>query len=128
WGGSFVLIKIAAAEIPALTLVFLRVGLAALALNAVALATGRRYPAGSTLGGYAVMGFLNSVLPFVLIVHATMRIGAGSASILNATTPIFTLIVAHLATRDEKMTGAKLAGVLLGAGGVAAMTDPAAVL
>ena len=106
----------------------LRVGLAAIVLNLIIIAGPRRYPRGAgMLGRYIVMALSNNVLPFVLIVFATARIGAGSASILNATTPIFALIVAHFATVDEKITPGKLVGILLGFGGVAAMTDPGSV-
>ncbi len=129
WSASFIFIKVGVREIPILTLVLLRVGLAALVLNAVIMLGSRRYPTEpTTLGRYAVMGTLNNVLPFILIVFATARIGAGSASILNATTPIFTLVIAHLATRDEKMNAAKVVGILLGVAGVVAMTDADAVI
>ncbi len=129
WSVSFIFIKVGAQEIPILTLVLLRVGLAALLLNVVVIAGRRAYPTRiAVLASYLVMGLLNNVFPFVLIVFATARLGAGSASILNATTPIFTLIVAHLATRDEKITPAKLAGILLGLAGVAAMTDVDAMI
>jgi drug/metabolite transporter (DMT)-like permease len=127
WSVSFVFIKVAAGEIPVLTLVAVRVGLAALALHCVIVATGRRYPArASVYGRFAAMGFMNNVLPFALIVYATTQIGAGAASILNATAPIFTLLVAHIVTADEKITPAKILGILLGFGGVAAMAGPQA--
>jgi drug/metabolite transporter (DMT)-like permease len=103
WGASFIFIKIAAVDIPIFTLVLLRVALAALALHAVIFVTGRTYPTGLAIyGRYALMGLLNNAIPFILIVYATPRIGAGAASILNAMTPIFTLIVAHVLTADEK--------------------------
>ena len=128
WSVSFVFIKVAVAEIPVLTLVLVRVGLAASVLHAVVLVTGRRYPREpAVLARYALMGLVNNILPFALIVYATARIGAGAASILNATAPIFALIVAHVATADEKITPAKLGGVLLGVGGVAAMVGPQAL-
>lgn len=128
WSLSFVLIKVAAAEIPIFTLVLARVGLAALVLHAVALATRMRYPSNpGLLARYGAMGLVNNVLPFALIVYATSRLGAGSASILNATAPIFALVIAHVSTEDEKITPAKLWGIVLGLGGVAAMAGPQAV-
>lgn len=128
WSASFIFIKMAGAEIPIFTLVLVRVGLAALVLHAFVLASGRRYPSEpAVLMSYAVMGVLNNVLPFALIVYATANIGAGAASILNATSPIFALLVAHVATADEKVTPAKLAGILLGIGGVSAMVGPEAL-
>ncbi len=128
WSVSFIFIKVAAADIPILTLVLIRVGLAAAVLHVVVMATGRRYPRERrALGRYALMGFFNNLLPGVLIVYATARIGAGAASILNATVPIFTLLIAHVATANEKITAAKLSGILLGFAGVAAMIGPQAL-
>jgi drug/metabolite transporter (DMT)-like permease len=127
WSASFIFTKVAGEEIPVFTLVLARVGLAALALHAFVLLSGRRYPTQpSVLLRYAVMGLINNALPFALIVYAIGSIGAGAASILNATSPIFALLVAHVATADEKVTPGKLVGILLGIGGVAAMVGPQA--
>ena len=128
WSLSFIFIKVAAAEIPAVTLALARVALAALVLLMVALAGGMRFPAEPAFFvRYAIMGITNNAVPFALIVYATSRLGAGPASILNATAPIFALVVAHFTTADEKITPAKLGGILLGVAGVAAMTGPHAV-
>jgi drug/metabolite transporter (DMT)-like permease len=128
WSMSFIFIKVAAAEIPAFTLVLFRVGLAALVLHAVVLGRGRSYPTRpALLARFAVMGFINNIVPFALIVYATDRLGAGSASILNATAPMFALVIAHFATADERMTPRKVAGILLGAAGIVAMAGPQAV-
>jgi len=127
WSASFVFVKVAGAEIPVFTLVLLRVGIAAAALHAFVLLSGRRYPTEpGMIARYLVMGLINNVLPFALIVYAIARIGAGAASILNATSPIFALLVAHFATSDEKVTPAKLIGILLGIAGVTAMVGPEA--
>jgi drug/metabolite transporter (DMT)-like permease len=128
WSLSFIFIKVAGEEIPVFTLVLVRVGIAALALHVFVLATGRQYPGDlRMLLRYGVMGVLNNVLPFALIVYATVSLGAGAASILNATSPIFALLVAHVATDNEKVTPAKLIGILLGLVGVAAMVGPDAI-
>ncbi len=119
WGGSFVFVGVAVAELPPFTIVLARVGLAALALWAVLLAWGHAPP--RSLGvwaAFAVMGALNNLVPFSLIVWGQTEIGAGLAAILNATTPIFTLLVAHLLTSDERLTAPKIAGVALGFAGV----------
>src|SRR5262245_62837860 len=125
WGGSFFFAKVAVGELEPLTVVFLRVGLAALALNAILLARGinpvRR---GSPWAAYLVMGILNNALPFSLIFWAQTRIPSGLASILNATTPLFTLVVAHWLTRDEKIDAAKVAALLVGLGGVIVLIGP----
>ncbi len=128
WSASFIFTKVAGREIPVFTLVLLRVGIAAAALHAFVLVSGRRYPTEpAILLRYAIMGLINNALPFALIVYAIAHIGAGAASILNATSPIFALLVAHFSTADEKVTRAKLIGILLGIGGVAAMVGPQAV-
>ncbi|MDQ0326124.1 drug/metabolite transporter (DMT)-like permease [Rhodopseudomonas julia] len=122
WGGSFLFMRVAGAEIPVFTLVLLRVGIAAAALWVVIIASGRRLPSrGGIYLRALLMGFLNNAVPFSLITFATVEIGAGAASILNATTPIFTVLIAHLLTADEKMTTNKVAGVVLGFLGVAVM-------
>lgn len=122
WGGSFLFIKVAAAEIPPLTLVLLRVSLAAAALLGAMRLLGVRLPLGrGALAAFAVMALLNNVVPFTLIVWGTARIDAGLAAILNAATPLSTAVAAHLLTRDEKLTAAKAAGVALGLCGVAAI-------
>ena len=70
---------------------------------------------------FAGMGLLNNAIPFSVIVWGQQHVAAGVASILNAATPLFTVIFAHFLTSDERMTGGKLAGVLVGFIGVAVM-------
>jgi drug/metabolite transporter (DMT)-like permease len=122
WGGSFFFSKIAVGELPPLSVVLVRVALAALALNAILLLGGRRMPANARVwGALFVMGLLNNVVPFSLIFWGQTQIASGLASILNATTPLFTVLVAHVATTDEKLTLPRLLGVLTGVVGVAVM-------
>jgi drug/metabolite transporter (DMT)-like permease len=73
------------------------------------------------------MGILNNVIPFTLIVWGQSHIPSGLASILNATTPLFTVIAAHYLTDDELLTGRRLAGALIGFAGVAVMIGGAAL-
>jgi drug/metabolite transporter (DMT)-like permease len=128
WSASFIFIKVAVADIPILTLVLVRVGLAAAVLHVVVVARRLVYPRRPrVLASYALMGILNNLLPFALIAFATIRLGAGSASILNATPPIFAILIAHFATVDERITPAKLVGVVFGFAGVAAMSGLGAV-
>jgi len=125
WGGSFFFAKVALAELGPFTVVFFRVGLAALALNVVASAVGQSlWRAGTPWRQLAVMGALNNALPFSLIFWGQTTITSGLASILNATTPLFTVLVAHALTRDERMTVRKLFGVLAGLAGVAILIGP----
>ena len=76
-------------------------------------------------GSILLLALLNNALPFTLFGWGQTHIASGLASILNATTPIWGVIVAHFFTQDERMNPRKLAGVLLGFGGVATMIGPA---
>lgn len=128
WGGSFFFIGVAVKSLPPLTLVFLRVALAAAILNMVVPAFGLRMPADrKTWSAFFGMGFLNNLLPFSLIVWGQTHIASGLASILNATTPVFTVIVAHFLTQDEKLTANRLLGVLVGVTGVTVIIGPEAL-
>jgi drug/metabolite transporter (DMT)-like permease len=128
WGGSFFFTAVAVAELPPFTVVVLRVGLAALILNIAISAVGLRMPRDrQTWRAFFGMGILNNVMPFCLIVWGQTHIASGLAAILNATTPLWTVIVAHLLTSDERMTGNRLAGVIVGFIGVVVMIGPAAL-
>jgi drug/metabolite transporter (DMT)-like permease len=128
WGGSFFFIGIAVKSLPPLTLVFLRVALAAVVLNLAVPAVGLRMPADRrTWSAFFAMGFLNNLLPFSLIVWGQTHIASGLASILNATTPVFTVIVAHFLTKDEKLTPNRILGVLIGLAGVGIIIGPDAL-
>jgi drug/metabolite transporter (DMT)-like permease len=128
WGGSFFFVAVAVKELPPLTIVVLRVFLAASALLAAVWLLGFRLPReGRVWAAFLGMGLLNNAIPFTLIVWAQSHIASGVASILNATTPLFTVIVAHHLTTDEKMTRSRLAGVLLGLVGVTVMVGRAAL-
>ncbi|WP_372423991.1 DMT family transporter [Salinarimonas chemoclinalis] len=128
WGGSFFFNAVAVTELPPLTVVAVRVAVAALALQIVLVARGQRSPVGSSvLAAFLVMGVLNNAIPFTLIVWGQTHIASGLAAILNATTPLFAVLVAHLFTRDERMTPLRLVGVVVGFVGVVAMIGPAAL-
>ncbi len=125
WGGSFFFTHVALSALPPFTLVVLRVGLAALILNAIVPLAGSRMPRESRVrAAFLGMGLLNNVAPFCLIVWGQTHIASGLAAILNATTPLFTVAAAHALTSDERMTGNRLAGVLIGLGGVVVMVGP----
>ncbi|NWG26567.1 MAG: DMT family transporter [Pseudorhodoplanes sp.] len=128
WGGSFFFTAVALADVPPLTLVAARTGVACVALLIAMRVAGMRLPSGRTAWkAYAGMGILNNVVPFCLIVWAQTQIASGLASILNAVTPLMTVIVAHFLTADEKMTANRLAGVLLGLAGVTWMIGDGAL-
>lgn len=119
WGGSFFLIGLAVAELPPLTIVLLRVGIAAITLWAILLIGDYEIPKSLKLWRtFFIMGLLNNVIPFSLIVWGQNHIGAGLASIINATTPIFTILIAGVVLSDEHMTPQRVVGVLIGLFGV----------
>jgi len=122
WGGSFFFIEIALPTTPPFTLVLIRVVIAAAMLWVWLLAKRERLalPPGAALA-FLILALLNNVVPFVLFAWAQEEINGGLASILNATTPIWGVLVAHLFTADEKANPAKVAGVLIGFAGVAVM-------
>ena len=127
WGGSFFFFKILVAELPPFTVVLGRVGIAAVALNLLLWV--RRDPLRlpkRQWGPFLLLALINNVIPFSLIAFGEIRIASGEAAILNATTPIFTILVAHLLTGDEKITVSKGIGVLCGFLGVAVLIGPAA--
>ena len=119
WGGSFFFVGVAVKALPPFTIVVMRVALAAAALWAALGAMRIAMPADRrTWAAFLGMGLLNNVVPFCLIVWGQTHIASGLAAILNATTPLFTVIVAHVLTTDEKMTGPRLAGVATGFAGI----------
>lgn len=127
WSGIFLLNRFALESLPPLTAVFLRLGLAAPLLIVVVYLQGDRLPGTfSAWGAFALMGFLNNAFPFTMFVWAQQSIASGLAAIVNATTPFFTVLLAHALTADEKLSGGKLAGVLLGLAGVAVLIGPSA--
>ena len=128
WGAAFFFSEVALEEVRPFTIVFARVSLAAVALWLVVLAAGLPLPRSAGLwGAFFAMGAINNVLPFSLIVWGQTAITGGLASILNASTPVFTVLLAHFFTRDERLTAGRLAGVLLGLAGVAVMIGPEAL-
>lgn len=122
WGGSFFFNAVALGDLPVLTVVAARIGLGALILLALVRLTGNRMPRDGRLwGAFLGMGLLNNAVPFTLIVWGQTHVASGTASIINAATPLFGVVLAHLLTADERMTGNRLAGVLGGIAGVAVM-------
>lgn len=118
WGGSFFFNGAALRELPPLTLVFLRVALGAVILLPLLRVQGISFPKG--MAGwrtFVVIGLLNNVIPFSLIVAGQTFIPSGLASILNATTPLFTVLV-MAAAAEEALQARRVAGVALGLAGV----------
>lgn len=118
WGGSFFFNGLVLRELPPLTVVFLRVALAALMLLPLLWLHRIRFPDGlSGWWPFVAIGLLNNVMPFSLIVMGQTYIPSGLASILNATTPLFTVVVMAFAG-EEKLSARRIAGVTAGLIGV----------
>ncbi|MDG2501097.1 MAG: DMT family transporter [Porticoccaceae bacterium] len=129
WGGSFFFISILVTELPPLTIVLLRVGIAAITLWTILLIAGYEAPKSLGLwGAFTTLGLLNNVIPFSLIVWGQNHIGAGLASIINATTPLFTVLIAGAFLSDEHMSPQKIIGVLIGLFGVTVLIGPSSLL
>ena len=129
WGGSFFFISVAVSELPPFTLVTMRVGLAAVTLWLVLLVSGYPIPKSPEVWrAFVMMGLLGNALPFSLIAWGQTHIGAGLASIINATTPIFTILIAGAFLSDEHITPRKMLGVTAGLAGVIVLIGPSALL
>jgi drug/metabolite transporter (DMT)-like permease len=125
WGGAFMFIGVAVRHVDPLTYVWLRLTIAAGAMFLFLKLKGQRLGLPREVWGpILLLALLNNALPFTLFGWGQTHIASGLASILNATTPIWGVIVAHLFTQDERMTPRKVAGVVLGFAGVATMIGP----
>lgn len=128
WGGTYFFAKVALDELAPLSVVFGRVALAAIALNLVlAVSEGSLFQRKVPWPSFFAMGLLNNLIPFALIFWGQTQIASGLASIMNATTPLFTLVVAHFLTKDERIDAVKLVALVIGIGGVAVLMGPDAL-
>ncbi|HTW84002.1 MAG TPA: EamA family transporter [Candidatus Sulfotelmatobacter sp.] len=129
WGSAFFFYKLLdQAQLPPFTIVAGRVGVAALVLVPVVLLSGRRLPTTPrALGAFVLLGLLNNVVPFSLIIVSEKRLDSGLAAVFNATTPIFTALIAQVMLHDEKLTPARIGGILLGLLGVVLLMGPSAL-
>lgn len=122
WGGSFLFGRIAVQEVPPLAVVFFRVALAAVAIWAWLLfRSGMPKITPWFIGAVAGMAVFNNIIPFSLIFYGQQEIGSGLASIVNAMTPIWTVLIANVLTSDERLSARKLIGILAGFAGVAVL-------
>ena len=129
WGPSFLFIKVAVEDIPPLTLVVGRVGIAAAILYIILRLQGRNLPAfGPIWKHLAVMAFFQHALPFTLFNWGEQHISSALAAILNGTTPLFTIILAHMLVQDDRMNLAKVIGVLVGFGGLLLLIAPSLLI
>jgi len=122
WGGSFFFSEIALREVSPLVTVWARVGLACGLLWLILWLRGIAMSYDTKLWlAFGVMGLLNNAIPFSLIVWGQQNITASLASIFNASTPLFTAVLAHFLTQDEKIGRRKIAGLAIGFCGVVMM-------
>ena len=125
WGGSFIFNRYALIDFEPPTVVAGRVALAAIVLHLFLRFRGIPMPGDlASWGQWAIMGTLNNAIPFTLIVWGQTRIEPGLASILNATTPLFGVVLAHYLTGDERLTSNKVLGLALGIAGVLVLVGP----
>ncbi|MSO64366.1 MAG: DMT family transporter [Alphaproteobacteria bacterium] len=125
WGSSYALIKIMVESIPAVTSTALRMIIGTLLVVVLAMAMRQRWPRGWRNWFYLlIIGTAGSAVPFTLIAFAVERIPSASTAILMASIPLFTAILAHLATRDDRLSANKAAGITLGLIGVVILIGP----
>ncbi len=126
WGGAFFFVGVAVVELPPLTVVLARVGIAAAILLGLTLLLGHSLP--RTLSAwmpFLVMGLLNNAVPFSFLNAGQTMVSVGLASIINGMTPLFTVLV-MASFREERLTVYRVVGVLLGVAGVVLISRPGA--
>lgn len=126
WGASYLFIKVGGEVVPPLTLVFSRTAIASVVLFVTLRVKGERVPRWNDAiwKWFVLMGVINTVVPYTLITWGELYISSGLAAILIATLPIFTVLLAHWLTHDEKITPRKLLGVMAGFVGVVILFLP----
>jgi drug/metabolite transporter (DMT)-like permease len=125
WGATFFFWKVLVEHLPPFTVVFGRVGIAACVLLLVLAMRGETLPmTRAAWTRFCIMAALNNAIPFALIAYGETVIASGLAAILNATTPVFTVLVAHALTDDEELTPLRAAGVGAGFIGVVVLVWP----
>ncbi len=129
WGSSFLFMRIVVEQLPPAQLAFTRIGIAAICMNVVLFATGRRYPRDAkTLGALVLLGLVNTGLPFFLLAWGEQpgKVESGMTSVLQASTPVFALIIAHFTFADERITPIKIMGIALSFVGIIVLTSRSA--
>ena len=122
FGSSFFYIGVAVKELPTFTIVVVRVSIAAAILLVVMRVMGTKMPIDRRLwAAFFALALLNNVIPFSLIAWGQVHVASGVASVLNASTPLFGVLVAHRFTSDERMTPGRVIGVVIGLFGVTVM-------
>lgn len=124
WGSSFLLIRIGVDEMSATQLVLFRTSIAAIFLNIVLYLRGKRLPTDwPTVRALIIIGIGNATIPYTFISLGEQVISSGMAAVLQATASLFTLVIAHFAFSDERITRKKLIGLVVGFSGVIALSS-----
>ena len=128
WGSSYLFIKIAVTEIPPVTLVAMRVGVAALFLTAIVFRRGERFPRdGATWSRLLIHSFFNSLGAWTVLAWGQQYVDSGLASVLNSTSPVFVFLITACFTRHEATGWIRFAGACLGLFGVLLIVGPEAL-
>ncbi len=127
WGGSFFFVEVMLLELPPLTSVFGRLVIGVLGLLVLLRLLGHALaPLWVQWRPFAFIGLVNTAIPFTLITFGQTQITGSLASIINASTPIMTALVAHVMTTDERLSVPKALGIGMGFSGVLVLFGPAA--
>jgi drug/metabolite transporter (DMT)-like permease len=128
WSSSFMAIKVGVGSIPPVTLAACRVLVAAIVLYGFVRLQGAELPRGVRFWTYCVLiGVIGNGLPFTLINWGEEHVDSGLAAILMSIMPLSTVVLAHFFADGERMTRAKLAGVVIGFAGVVILVGPEAL-
>lgn len=126
WSSSFLFIKLAVAEIPVITVVAVRVALAAFLMGTIMLFQRRRFPKSREFWLHTTLfATLSSILPVLLFCYAEKSIDSAVAALINGTTPMFTALLAHQFTPSDRLDRQKMAGIALSVGGMLCLFWPA---
>jgi drug/metabolite transporter (DMT)-like permease len=128
WGGAFFLVEVGLRSFPPNTLVFARLAIASPMLLIAMRIAGHAFPRdGRTWIMLSVVGLLNCALPFILFFWGQQYLDSGYAAILNATTPLWGVVIAHFMMTDERATPLRIGGTVLGLAGIVVMVGPDAM-
>lgn len=128
WGSSYMVVKVALADLTPLAIAFFRILVAAVALLAVVRLSGARLPTSpSVLAFFAVLGVLNNVVPFFLTAWGTQHITSGEAALLMAFSPLASHLISHFATDDDRLTVLRSVGLACGFAGILVLLGPSSI-
>jgi drug/metabolite transporter (DMT)-like permease len=125
WGSNFLWIKLALRGLSPIQIVLIRLSLGALVLGVFLAAKGRRLPRGTAVWSHlAVAALFACVIPYLLFAYGEQQVDSAVAGVLNATTPLWTILIAVAARTEKKPPSVKLAGLALGFAGILVIFEP----